>query len=177
MTIFRIGLDCTGDNFSPASVLPHLVGDFNIQYQHEATDIPQYNFGSRIKRMTPRTPYGYGALTFQHPLEYGLNHNGSSYENWYVDIVEQNFELFKKHQVEELCIEIDVFYVDQCFIEVLDSECLRRLYKAVDIRLSIPMNVYQLKAEQEIVNMLLAAGYERDMIQETLYRGSDFMAE
>jgi hypothetical protein len=169
MSIFRINLSFEGDEFIPNNVIQHLNGEFNVIDQHAPEDLPKCNLSKRIRMKRLVKPYGYGSLTFQHPLIYGLNHNGNLYESWYVDIIENNLNILKEHNVDDIRLEIDVFYVDQCFIEVLDSENLNRLFKAVDIKFSIPMNVYKLKQEIEIVEMLVGAGYDETFVNEVLY--------
>lgn len=169
MSIFRIDLRFRGENFTPRSVVHKLRGEVNIIDSHEMEDIPQHKLSKKVRMIKPREPYGYGNLTFQHPLTFGLKHNGTTYEDWYVDIVENNVDIMKEYGADEIRLEIDVFYVSQCFIEVLDSKNLRRLFKSTDMRLSFPMNVYKLEEETEIEEMLIDAGYSKSFVNDTLY--------
>jgi hypothetical protein len=159
MVIYRIVLSIRGDSFSPQQMFEKIESDCNIISFHEPTDIPE-----RLD-----ITYGYGAVDFMHPLEFGLHHNGNEYQKWYLDLLVKNYVLFKELGAEDIVLETDLYFVDQCFVEILDKEILSCLSFLNIDNLSLPLNVYKLKSNEEVIEMLLNVGYSQDTIDEVYH--------
>lgn len=84
------------------------------------------------------------------------------YENWFVDIIEENFTIFKKIGVKEISLFYNLLFSDQCNIEIFDRQILKKLAK-YDV--AIPFSCY-VREESELISYLLQSGYTQEEIDE-----------
>jgi hypothetical protein len=134
MLIFKITLVISGYRFFPSRAIPFI----NTKYVPES-------FHDAEGDLT------HGVIFYMHPQLFGFQGEGVIYEEWFVELLEKNFEVFHKHGAEEIELFVEVYYSDdQCNFEILDKALLKRMSK---FNVSYPVSVYHL-SENEIVNLL-----------------------
>ena len=133
MLIFKITLSISGDRFCPTEALPFIPNKYVPESFHDADDLT------------------HGAIFYMHPQLFGILGEGVYYEDWFVELLERNFEVFNKYGAEDIELFIEVYYsADQCNFEIFNKAMLKRMSK---FNVSYPISVYHLP-ENEIVNLL-----------------------
>lgn len=133
MLIFKLTLTISGDKFFPSKVI-HFV---NKKYVHESCrDAEDSN---------------HGVIYFMHPQLFGRQGEGISYEEWFVKLLEENFEVFRKYGAEDIDLFMEIYYSgDQCNFEVFDRKMLKRIS---NFNVAIPISIYHL-SDNEIFQLL-----------------------
>jgi hypothetical protein len=134
MLIFKITLTISGDRFFPSKAIPYIDRKYILE-----------SFQDAEKDLT------HGVIFYMHPHLFGIEGNGTDYEEWFVKLLEENFDILHKHGAEEINLFTEVYYSDdQCNFEILDREMLKRIRK---FNVAYPVSVYRL-SEKEILNIL-----------------------
>ena len=132
--IYKIILILSGMKFLPDSILNHIKGDFIIASKNNPQD---KNKGK---------DYEFGSISFFHPKKFVTETNLSSYEQWFVTFLVDNYKLFNSYGVEDFELYIEVYHVEeQCNFEIFDKELLQKLSH---ITISFPISVYSLKKNE-----------------------------
>jgi hypothetical protein len=155
MLISRITLNLTGKNFWPTKFLERVNGNYLITDQNNPTDFIWDD---------KKEIYDFGSLSIQHPKQFGLQHDEWLYDKWYVSFVEDNHIFFDEYDIDEIVFYTEIYYCgDQCNIEMFNSELLKKISNIISF--SLPVSVYKL-TQNEIIDMLLSAGFDRKEIIE-----------
>lgn len=134
MLIFKIILTISGDNFFPSRVIPFI----NNKYVPES-------FQDADGNLT------HGVIFYMHPKLFGIQGEGVNYEEWFVELLEKNSEIFRKYGAEDIDLFIEVYYSDdQCNFEIFNREMLKRMS---NFNVAIPVSVYHI-SEKEILDLL-----------------------
>jgi hypothetical protein len=151
MLLLRISLDLQGDNFSPKGLLSQLKEPFIIFSSNEPSDYKDSN---------NKDQYEFGSISILHPKKIGIEFELEDYQEWYVNLIEKNYEKFKTLGVKDISLFVDVFYNDQCNFEIFNKNLLKRIS---DYSISIPISVYNLNKDQ-LIDLLKDAGYSEKTI-------------
>jgi len=134
MLIFKITLTISGDRFFPTEAIPFITGKYVPESFHDADG-----------------DLTHGAIFYMHPQLFGMQGKGVNYEEWFVELLEMNFEVFDKHGAQDIELFIEVYYSDdQCNFEIFNKTMLKRMNR---FNISYPVSVYHL-SENQIVNLL-----------------------
>src|SRR5688572_4443688 len=109
MLIERISLDLYGDNFTPKELLKEVNFPYIVFNSNEVEDL---KFTNKVET------YDFGSLSLLAPTHYGLQGELDDYENWYVNVIENNNRIFEKYGITEINLFIDVFFTKQCNFEI-----------------------------------------------------------
>eukprot|EP01132_Coremiostelium_polycephalum_P001037 gene1037-1315_t len=131
----KTGFSIVGDNFWPEDIIDKIKGSLIVKSSFTPVSKTQFK--------KPAEAYGYGGITFWHPLSFSLEEHIAAYERTFVEFIEQNYDLFIENAVEELCLYIEAYYDGgQCNFEIFNKDLLQRLSR---FNVSIPISVYVLK--------------------------------
>lgn len=143
MLIFKITFSCSGDNLYPNNLISEIKGGYIPDSYHSPNDVREFGSSNEV--------YGYGTIFFMHPKIFGIQGDGLSYEEWFISLIEDNYNLFIEHGAEDFQLFIEVYYSDnQCNFEIFNKEMLKRIHT---YGVSIPVSVYHLN-EMEISKLL-----------------------
>ena len=136
--VYSYGVLIFGDNFYPQNILQKIQGNFIIDDKYFCPD--DNRFGDDDK-------YGYGSMSFSHPLQWARGRNIIKYKKDFVEFIEKNYKLFKENGVDDIRIFMEVFYDKggQCNFEIFDNKILNRLAK---YNVSLPISIYTLSKRE-----------------------------
>jgi hypothetical protein len=98
------------------------------------------------KFMSRDDVYGYGSITFWHPLKFSLQSNLLTYEEAFIEFIERNLERFKQCGADEIEIFLEVYSdEDQLNFEVFNRDVLHKL---LQYNISLPVCVYRISTEK-----------------------------
>lgn len=134
MLIFKITLTISGDKFFPSKLIPFISNRYVPESFHDADG-----------------DFTHGVIYYMHPQLFGIQGEGVNYEEWFVELLEENFEVFHKYGAEDIDLFIEVYYSDdQCNFEIFNKAMLKRMG---NFNVAIPVSVYHI-SEKEILNLL-----------------------
>jgi hypothetical protein len=132
--VFKITLAISGDDFFPSKLIQSVSNKYVAESFHDADG-----------------DLTHGVIFYMHPQLFGIQGEGVDYEEWFVELLEKNFEAFKKYGAEDIELFIEVYYSDdQCNFEIFNKSMLKRMG---NFHISIPISVYHL-SEKEVLNLL-----------------------
>jgi hypothetical protein len=138
MLVFKITLAISGDKFLPSRLIPFVCNKYVPESFHDADG-----------------DLTHGVIFYMHPQLFGIQGHGVDYEEWFVELLEKNFQVFHKHGAEDFALFIEVYYSDdQCNFEIFNKSLLKRMR---NYNISIPISVYHL-SEKEVLNLLDGMG-------------------
>jgi hypothetical protein len=141
MAVFLFSLNVYGDNFNPDEVIPKIKGKYIISgKQIKGNKIP-------FKNDNINMIYNYNGLSFWNPTKFGRQHEGETYEEWFVNFLEDNYQTFIDLGVERIDIFMNVYTVgrEQCNFEIFNKDMLKRLSK---FGVSLPIDVYNITKKE-----------------------------
>ncbi|AQZ81292.1 hypothetical protein BUM88_06570 [Acinetobacter calcoaceticus] len=123
----RLSLRFGGDNFNHQEIVDSINTDFIYEF---------YNCED------------YSYFTFFHPKGISSQYPDNNYEEDFIFFIEENYEKLFQYGIRSFDLFIEVYYVDQCNFEILNSNRLKRLSQ---FNISMPISVYH---EDENGNLL-----------------------
>jgi hypothetical protein len=123
----RLSLRLGGDNFNHQEIADSINTDFIYEF---------YNCED------------YSYFTFFHPKGISSEYPDNNYEEDFIVFIEENYEKLFQHGIRIFDLFVEVYYVDQCNFEILNSNRLKRLSQ---FNISMPISVYH---EEENGNLL-----------------------
>lgn len=149
--VFKFSVDISGDKLGNLIDLrKNLVGDIGFFESTEADDELESTYGGETKKYT----LGYGLCHFEHPRRIAIQYVDEiqEYENWFVSLIEKNYQIFIKYGAENFQISMEIFFDIQfgsCNTEVFSKESLKKLS---EFNVALPLSVYALN-EQQIADL------------------------
>lgn len=133
--IYKYEFSISGDNFDPEQLVKIVNDQFIIDSYFTSSD-----------RKSNGEKYGFGNMSFLHPLKYATEFEVRDYEKSFVDFVERNYSIFKKYGGDDFQFFIEIYYDGvQCNFEIFDKELLRKLGS---MGVSLPVSVYSLEVKE-----------------------------
>jgi len=138
MLIFKITINISGDNLKPNKIFSLIEGNCIIASSYEK--------GDKILKNSKRI-YEFGVISFWHPKKFGKQGEGIGYEKWFVDFIEQNYNIFIEYGCEDISLYIEVYNIinEQCNFEIFNKEMLKTL---CNYNVSLPISIYQLNESE-----------------------------
>ena len=135
--VYKYDFSVFGDTLYPEKIINRIKGNFFVESCFSSTDNKFHNSSDK---------YGYGGVSFWHPLQFSTEDEIVRYEDAFVKFIEVNYALFIKNGADEFQIFIEIYYDGgQCNFEVFNKKLLKRLAK---FNVSIPISVYALKKRE-----------------------------
>lgn len=135
--IFKIILTLTGAKFIPDNILHLIKGQFVVASKNSPQD---------KKTRNVEDVYGFGSISLFHPKKFVMQPYLLNYEEWFIEFLLDNYELFTNNGVEDFELFIEIYHEDeQCNFEIFDK---KQLAKIKHIDLSFPVSVYTLKEDK-----------------------------
>jgi len=101
-------------------------------------------------------------LIITHPNIYGVEYKLELYQNWYVDLISNYYEIFKQYGATNTNLFLDVFYSNQCTFEIMSKTLMKKLGK---FELSYPISVYKID-DSKIKKALIKSGRSKEDIDK-----------
>ena len=132
--IYKITLVLFGVDFFPDSILHLIKGEFEVASKNNPQD-----------KKNPKDNYGFGSISIFHPKKFATQSNLQNYEEWFINLLINNNDLFISRGVQEYEFFIEVYSEDeQCNFEIFNKELLRKINH---INISFPVSTYRLKTD------------------------------
>lgn len=144
MTIQQLSLVFTGGTTNPSAIFERINIPFKKGFHLDS------NLDDDISETT---------ICVLHPKNYGYTGNIESYNEWFVNFLENEFEGLSDLGLKTVELKINLYYSgEQCSTEILDAKSLQKL-NAYNI--SMPLDVHKLHKE-ELIKMLEEEQFERE---------------
>jgi hypothetical protein len=135
--IYKIILILSGVDFLPDSILQYIKGEYAIASKNNPQD---------KKHKNKEDDYGFGSISFFHPKKFATQPNILNYEQWFINFLLDNYELFKNYGVEDYELFFEVYHdEEQCNFEIFDKILLQKIS---GISISFPVSVYSVKKDE-----------------------------
>lgn len=135
--IYKITLTLSGIKFIPEQILNLIKGEYFIAGQNNPSD---------KKFIDSEEVYGFGSISFFHPKKFSLDNYLNEYEEWYINFLLVNYNIFNKYGVDNIQLFIEIYHKDeQCNFEIFDKNLIKKMSH---ISISIPVSIYLLKKEE-----------------------------
>lgn len=137
MARFRIVLDIRGVELRLKELLPKLKGKYHI------CDLTFKGDSMKWSDMG----YDFSSVSFNNTPQFVELGDDYYYQEWYVDFLERNYEIFTEYGAEEFVIFTDVYFLKgtECHFELFSRDQLKRL---ADYDVSLPFSAYLMDNEQ-----------------------------
>lgn len=135
--IYKYNFSISGDNFYPEKVIEKIQGNFIVDSFFNPNDQRGFDLPGI---------YGYGGISFWHPLKFSTGTNIIDYEYETIEFIEGNYQLFTENGVDDLQVFIEIYSDErQCNFEIFNKELLKKL---ASFEVSLPISVYVLNEEE-----------------------------
>lgn len=136
MVIFSNILSLSGSELRSEELLAELGGDYLLEGNLENDE------GSKYRRHL-----GDKIVLIKNPVSYTVKETEDGYDQWYVDFVEKNHEIFLNCGVDDITIFIEVFALEngQCNVEILYQQEVKSL---TEYDVALPVSIYSLTREE-----------------------------
>lgn len=135
--ILKILLSISGKAFCPDNAIPLLKGQYTVANKN--------NFNDQIFENRSDV-YEFGSVTLWHPKKFAIAFHFVEYEEFLVDFLLDNYDMFIKEGAEEFQFFIEMYSDDnQCNYEILGRKLLQKLQ---GINIAFPISFYQLPKKE-----------------------------
>ncbi len=147
--IHSIILNIYGDKLQPDNFIKDIKGEYFIFHKISPGDKKFFN---------KEEEFEFGKITFTHPKKFAFVHNSllAEYEEWFIDFLLVNYELFVKNNVEEFDFYFELFKEEgeQCNLSIFNSTLLNKINKIVNISYNVSVFTFKKDEYQRRLNII-----------------------